>query len=144
MASLMDMSRGELEAYAADLGVEDPEGYPNMGALRDAIRAKEAAPTQEETVADDETTPEEQDTAPDAAPGAGDGGQAEVQALMDKEQEQGFVGRKVDPLDDTVWSLEGGAPEPGDNYTTPSEEDVKKNPRLGDQYEGQATYTEAE
>jgi hypothetical protein len=134
----MDMSRGELEDYAASLGIEDPEGYPNMGALRDAIRAKEENP-----VAEDETTAEQEKQAPpaDSTGSSGDGGIAEVQEKMDKEQEQGFLGRKIDPLPNEAWSMEGGAPEPGDNYTTPSEEQVKEDPSLGDQYEGGATHT---
>lgn len=136
MASLADMSRGELEVLAAQMGITAPEGYPNMGALRDAIQER-----QEETVADDETTPEEetQDASSDAP--SGDGGASQVQEMMDKEQEQGFVGRKVDPTPNDRYSMEGGAPEPGDNPTAPSEDEVKSDPRLGDQYEGQATHT---
>jgi hypothetical protein len=133
MASLADMNRGELEELAASLGIEDPEDYPNMGSLRDAI-----AQAQGGNVAEDDA-PTEVTSAP-----SGDGGASQVQEMMDKEQEQGFVGRKVDPLPNDAYSMEGGAPEPGDNPSTPSEEQVKKNPRLGDQYEGQATYTEPE
>lgn len=126
------MSRAELDDYARDQGI-DPEGYSNADALRDAIRAKE------ENVADDDTTPDEQDTTSSAGD---DAGQAEVQARFDKEQEQGYVGRKVDPLPNTAYSLEGGAPEVGDNPTTPSDEDVKADPTRGDQYEGGASYTD--
>jgi hypothetical protein len=137
MASLADMNRGELEALAADLGIEDPEGYPNMGSLRDAISQKQQ---EEAPVAEDDATT--QDDAPQQeAAASGDGGASQVQEMMDKEQEQGYVGRKVDRLPNDAYSMEGGAPEPGDNPTTPSEEDVKADPRLGDQYEGQATHT---
>jgi hypothetical protein len=137
------MNRAQLEDLAEELGIEDPESFPNSDSLRAAIREKQQE--QEAPVADE--TQEDQDAQQQAqssdAP-SGDGGASQVQEMMDKEQEQGFVGRKVDPLPNDAWSLEGGAPEPGDNYTTPSEEDVKKDPRLGDQYEGQATYTEPE
>jgi hypothetical protein len=135
MASLADMNRGELEELAANLGIEDPEGFPNMGSLRDAISQKQQ---EEAPVAEDDATT--QDDAQDTA-ASGDGGASQVQEAMDKEQEQGFVGRKVDPLPNDAYSMEGGAPEPGDNPTAPSEEQVKKDPKLGDQYEGQATHT---
>jgi hypothetical protein len=149
MASLADMSRGELEVLAAQMGITAPEGYPNMGALRDAIRERQEEPDvtatsqQEETVADDETTADDEQSTPNQqdAPASGDGGASQVQEMMDKEQEQGFVGRKVDPTPNDRYSMEGGAPEPGDNPTAPSEDEVKSNPRLGDQYEGQASHT---
>lgn len=32
-----DMNRKELEAFAATHGIADPEGYPNMASLREAI-----------------------------------------------------------------------------------------------------------
>jgi hypothetical protein len=135
MASLADMNRGELEELAASLGIEDPEDYPNMGSLRDAI-----AQAQGGNVAEDDAPTEVTNTQDEGAP-SGDGGASQVQEMMDKEQEQGFVGRKVDPLPNDAYSMEGGAPAPGDNPTTPSEEQVKEDPRLGDQYEGQATHT---
>ena len=91
MASLADMNRGELEDLAASLGIEDPEGFPNMGSLRDAISQKQQ---QEEPVAEDDAPTQVTESA-----ASGDGGASQVQEMMDKEQEQGFVGRKVDPLD---------------------------------------------
>ena len=138
MASLADMSRGELEDLAAELGIENPEDYPNMGSLRDAISRKQS---EEAPVAEDDATVEEQKKQEDSPAASGDGGASQVQEMMDKEQEQGYVGRKVDPTPDDAYSMEGGAPEPGDNPTTPSEDDAKNDPRLGDQYEGQATHT---
>jgi hypothetical protein len=130
MASLTEMNRGELEDLAHTLGIDNPESYPNMGSLRDAIQQAEGA-----NVAEDDATEETTSSS------SGDAGQAQVQEMMDKEQEQGYVGRKVDPFPDEAYTLSGGAPEPGDNPTTPSAEDAKADPKLGDQYEGQATHT---
>lgn len=36
---LDSMKRAELDAYAAKVGVEDPDQLPNIAAVRDAIRA---------------------------------------------------------------------------------------------------------
>lgn len=44
-----------------------------------------------------------------------DGGQAEVQKIVDKEQEQGFVGDEVDPTPNENYTLQGvvaGKPTP--------------------------------
>jgi hypothetical protein len=39
------MKRAELDAYAVEVGVEDPDTLPNKAAVVDAIRAKEAGVT---------------------------------------------------------------------------------------------------
>jgi len=129
-----------MDEYAASIGVEDPESYENKESLYRAVRAKEA---EGENVADEQQKAPEQ-KASTRSSGADDGGASQVQEMFDKEHEQGYVGRKTDPTPNENYSMEGGAPEPGDNPTTPSEEDVKADPTLGDQYEGQKTYTEPE
>jgi hypothetical protein len=131
MASLKYMSRKELDAEARNLGI-DPSDLDTREDVIEAIEAAQSAGKETPTVADENTTSSSND----------DAGQAEVQARMDEEQKKGYVGQTSDPTPDTAYSLEGGAPEPGDNPTTPSEEDVKNDPTLGDQYLGQATYTD--
>lgn len=41
-----------------------------------------------------------------------DAGQAEAQKTVDKAEEQGFLGRKVDPLPNSAHSLESGPDSP--------------------------------
>jgi hypothetical protein len=42
--SLTGMKRADLNAYAAEIGMDDPEGYPNREALIAAIEDRLAAP----------------------------------------------------------------------------------------------------
>jgi hypothetical protein len=41
-----------------------------------------------------------------------DAGQADVQKRVDKIEEQGFIGQKVDPLPNSAYSLESGPEAP--------------------------------
>lgn len=125
------MSRRELDAEASRRGI-DPSAYAEK---RDIIAAIEQHDKGGDDVAENDTPRQSSSSSDDA-------GEAEVQKKMDEEQENGFVGQKVDPTPNENYSLEGGAPERGDNPTTPSEDDVKKDPTLGDQYVGGKTYTE--
>jgi hypothetical protein len=134
VASLHYMSRKELEDEAASRGI-DTADMENKQEIIDAIEEYDGDET--EPADDDEPTP-----APQAAVGGGtvataeDHGESEVQARFDEEQEKGYVGQTTDHNPDTVYSLEGGAPEAGDNPEAPSLEDAKNDPKLGDQIPG--------
>lgn len=51
--NLDGMTRDELNAHAASLGIDDPESQPNKAALIDAIQGTESA---QAPAADDQTT----------------------------------------------------------------------------------------
>jgi hypothetical protein len=137
MASLRYMSRQELEDEAASRGI-DTADMENKQEIIDAIEEYDG-----ETEGDDDAPDETPEPTPAAAGGdtvaestPEDHGEEEVQEMFDEEQEKGYVGQTTDHNPDTVYSLEGGAPQAGDNPEAPSLEDAKADPKLGDQSPG--------
>ena len=105
--NLRSMTRADLEAYAAECGVEAPESYPNKEALIEAIEGAVPADEGSESEADPDAGDE-----PDEAEALGDEPAAEPAAEPERYRVlKAFTlddGRTVMPGEE--WTPEGGWP----------------------------------